>query len=117
MNKTYPWNIKQEAEAVSEEKSVNNNFISVFNPQNVNAAPSSANKELGGSLVKTQGIRANRFKLREVKDEFMSEEVPLDMQDNEMSADVIQINEKSENESSNMMDSKLGRCGKIFFYF
>jgi len=114
LNKTYPWNIKQEAEAVSEEKSVNNNFISVFNPQNMKAASSSAYNELGGSVVKTRGIRANRFKLREVKDEFMSEEVPLDMQDNEMSADVSQINEKSEDESSNMMDSKLGDKTCIF---
>merc|ERR1712098_25074 len=111
LNKTYQWNIKQEAEAVSEEKSFNNNFISVFNPQNMKAAPSSAYNELGGSVVKTRGITANRFKLREVKDEFMSEEVPLDMQDNEMSADVSQINEKSEDESSNMMDSKLDADG------
>ena len=103
LNKTYPWNVKQEANDgssnfIAEENPVNNNCISVFNPP----------KEHNGNVVKTAGIRAKGFKLREVKDEFMSEE---DIQDNKMS-DIDSINQtnfKSEMDSSSMMD--LGRYG------
>jgi len=98
LNKTYPWNVKQEANDgssnfIAEENPVNNNCISVFNPP----------KEHNGNVVKTAGIRAKGFKLREVKDEFMSEE---DIQDNKMSVidSINQTNFKSEMDSSSMMD-------------
>jgi len=98
LNKTYPWNVKQEANDgssnfIAEEKPVNNNCISVFNPP----------KEHNGNVVKTAGMRAKGFKLREVKDEFMSEE---DMQDNKMSVidSINQKNFESEMDSSSIMD-------------